>query len=153
MKKINIPTSFGHPTVKVSINSKDYQLETGKDIEVEDFIADFIEDAIKSQEPEMAPSTPSGGKFVVYIMEDDNGNLVFDKTFEEIDAAMETQTVVLDFFGVELRHEGGVQGRNHHFAGVDFVGLPVIVCYRVKITHLGAVEVSEEGYDLSSLKM
>ena len=45
MKKINIPTSFGHPTVKVSINSKDYQLETGKTIEVEDFIAECVENA------------------------------------------------------------------------------------------------------------
>ena len=102
---------------------------------------------------EMFLAAIGGGKFVVYIMEDDNGNLVFDKTFEEIDAAMETQTVVLDFFGVELRQDGGVQGRNYHFAGADFAGLPVIVCYRVKITNDGAVEVSEEGYDLSSLKM
>lgn len=94
-----------------------------------------------------------GGKFVVYIMEDDNGNLVCDKTFEEIEAAMETQTVVLDFFGTELLQDGGVQGKNYHFAGAAFVGLPVIVCYRVKITNDGAVEVSEEGYDLSSLKM
>ena len=61
MKKITIPIEFGQPVCSVWINDKKYVLETGKEIEVEDHIADFMTAAINSSEPDMPQGTPPFG--------------------------------------------------------------------------------------------
>ena len=46
MKKITIPKKFGYPTMDIMVNFKRYTLETGKEIEVDDGLAEVIENAI-----------------------------------------------------------------------------------------------------------
>ena len=55
MKKITIPIEFGQPVATVWINDEKYVLETGKEIEVDDHVADFITRSINSTAPNMAP--------------------------------------------------------------------------------------------------
>lgn len=46
MKKIIIPTRFGYPTVDILLNFKRYTLQTGVEIEVEDELAEAIENSL-----------------------------------------------------------------------------------------------------------
>lgn len=46
MKTITIPKRFGYPTLDVTVNGKIYTLESGKEITVEDNVAEVIENAI-----------------------------------------------------------------------------------------------------------
>ena len=55
MKKIIIPTSFGYPTMDIVINYKRYTLLTGVEIEVDDSIAEVIENAIAFDPKEGSP--------------------------------------------------------------------------------------------------
>ena len=58
VRKIVIPIHFGQPTVTVWINQHEYVFETGRQIEVDNFIADFIERNISGAKPDMAPVSP-----------------------------------------------------------------------------------------------
>lgn len=55
MKKIIIPKSFGYPTMDIVINYKRYTLLTGVEIEVDDSIAEVIENAIAFDPKEGSP--------------------------------------------------------------------------------------------------
>ena len=46
MKTITIPKRFGYPTLDVTVNGKIYTIESGKEITVEDSVAEVIENAI-----------------------------------------------------------------------------------------------------------
>ncbi len=46
MKKITIPKRFGYPTLDIVVNGIVHTVESGKEIEVEDHIAEAIENAI-----------------------------------------------------------------------------------------------------------
>ena len=46
MKTITIPTKFGYPTLEITINGKEQTFASGVEIEVEDAIAEAIENAI-----------------------------------------------------------------------------------------------------------
>ena len=69
MKKITIPVEFGQPVVTVRVNDQKYVLETGKEIVVEDHIADLVTASINSSEPDMEPvrKTFGPGKPVVFF--------------------------------------------------------------------------------------
>lgn len=55
MKKIIIPKSFGYPTMDIVINYKRYTLLTGVEIEVDDSIAEVIDNAIAFDPKEGSP--------------------------------------------------------------------------------------------------
>lgn len=46
MKTITIPKRFGYPTLDVTVNGKEYTVESGEEITLEDHIAEAIENAI-----------------------------------------------------------------------------------------------------------
>lgn len=46
MTTITIPTRFGYPTVDIKLNGKEYTFPSGVEIEMEDDLADIIENAI-----------------------------------------------------------------------------------------------------------
>lgn len=69
MKKITIPKEFGYPTTKVWVNGDKYILETGKEIEVTEEVAEVIEAKIKIYENLFKPddnedSDTGGGESV-----------------------------------------------------------------------------------------
>lgn len=46
MKTITIPKKFGYPKVNLWLNGKKYTFPTGEEINVEDEVADIIENAM-----------------------------------------------------------------------------------------------------------
>lgn len=46
MKTIIIPKRFGYPTVEITINGREYSLQSGIEISVEDSVAEAVENAI-----------------------------------------------------------------------------------------------------------
>lgn len=59
-RNIGIPTSFGYPTVTIKVNGKEYTVETGKPVLVDDAVAEVIENAM-ALAPKTDPSAGDGG--------------------------------------------------------------------------------------------
>ena len=60
-KTITIPKKFGYPTMKITVNGKAHTVETGKEVTVDDAIAEVIENALKLEpKPGEAPAQENG---------------------------------------------------------------------------------------------
>jgi hypothetical protein len=59
MKNITIPKKFGYPTVNITVNGIEYTLETGVEIEVDDHVAEVVDNAL-ALEPKEDPNAGGG---------------------------------------------------------------------------------------------
>lgn len=46
MRTITVPKKYGYPTLDITVNGKEYTVKSGEEIEVEDHIAEAIENAV-----------------------------------------------------------------------------------------------------------
>lgn len=117
-KKITIPRSYGYPYCKVWINSKEYVLPTGEEIEVEDCVAalfEQIESEAAKYEPEdygrvvIGPASGSIGRCLVVKAVDENGK---PSEWEAVDLP---KASVPDWTVNDESAEGYVKGRTHYY--------------------------------------
>ena len=87
MKTITIPKHFGYPTLDITINGKEYTVKSGEEIEVEDSIAEAIENAIASH-MEASRSNGNGCASVDVIWTLVEGGGASSMTFDEIIEAL-----------------------------------------------------------------
>lgn len=73
MKTITIPERFGYPTVGIIANGKEYTLNSGVEITVEDHIAEIIENAIA-----LAPKVELPKSKLAHLIESGNVEITTD---------------------------------------------------------------------------
>lgn len=130
MKKMKIPTSFGYPTMKVTVNGQDYHLQTGKTIWVSADIAPTVEQAIKANEPKMKPPQASFGGRVIRL----NADGTHDTADGEILSALENGLRVCCIRQVPDEYIHEIYTVTHYFkrpinAGMAFAIICSMFCY------------------------
>ncbi len=73
MRTITVPKKYGYPTLDITVNGKEYTVKSGEEIEVEDHIAEAIENAVA-----LAPKFGVSRSKVAQIAEGSIRELVFN---------------------------------------------------------------------------
>lgn len=97
-----------------------------------------------------------GDEYIVHLTFDDDDNLVCDKTFAEIEAAITEQgnggkLVIIKYYNTKLMLIGSVFGENAKFCCMEFAPPNYIMSTTVTFLKDGTIEETNEFANLSSL--
>ena len=106
MKTITIPKNFGYPTMEIIANGKHYELSSGKEITVEDNLAEVIENAI-ALAPKAAPQLVQSEAILVVTMKYAYANggkeyYTCDTAYDDIAQAVGKKAVVAWYGGTQV---------------------------------------------------